>query len=183
MSILRHSLPAIAALAFSCSAAAAPMYSSVAAPGRASPLLTPPDDAHTWSGDALQQVFERVDAASTGTSGARTPRVLESAVSATGGTPRQSIPAQRNPLSVNLRGDSDLFLWNLVALVHAQQVNRTFDLVDTNLTAFLPATHVVSQVPLPGALWLLGAGLAGLMAAARRRLGLRRLAIGALAPA
>ena len=183
MSILRHSLPAIAALAFSCSAAAAPMYSSVAAPGRASPLLTPPAEAHAWSGDALQQVFEVVDATLSGTSGARTPRALESAVSVTDGTPRQSIPAQRNPLSSNLRGDSDLFLWNLVALVHAQQVNRTFDLVDTNLTAFLPATNAVSQVPLPGAVWLLGAGLAGLVGAARRRRDLQPLARAALVPA
>jgi len=182
MSILRHSLPAIAALAFSCSAAAAPMYSSVAAPGRTSPLLSLPAEEHAWSGDALQHVFEVVDAAPIG-AGARTPRALESTVSITGGTPRQSIPAQRNPLSANLRGDSDLFLWNLVALVHAQQINRTFDLVDTNLTAFLPATNVVSQVPLPGALWLLGAGLAGLVGAARRRRGLQPLARGVLAPA
>ena len=183
MSILRHSLPAIAALAFSCSAAAAPIYSSVSAPGRTSPLLTPPAEAQAWSGDALRQVFEVIDAASSGASGARTARGLEAPSSATGGTPRQSIPAQRNPLSTNLRGDSDLFLWNLVALVHAQQVNRTFDLVDTNLTAFLPATNVVSQVPLPGALWLLGAGLAGLVASARRRLGMQRPVRGALAPA
>lgn len=91
---------------------------------------------------------------------------------------RQSSPALRNPLSASLRSDSDLFLWNLVAIVHSQQIARTFDLVETGLTAFAPSTSVVSPVPLPGALWLLvmgGAALGG----ARLRLGRRAADSGA----
>ena len=89
-------------------------------------------------------------------------------------TYRQSGPALRNPLSASLRSSSDLFLWNLVALVHAQQTTLTFDLVDTNLTALVPLQpDVVSPVPLPPTLGLFISGALGL-AALRRRAGDRR---------
>lgn len=161
---------ALATAALSCAAVAAPTYASSADLGRSWPLLNLPAEEHAWTGNALVHVFDSIDRAPTGSANANTGRMLESPL-AFGEAPRQSIPAQRNPLSINLRGDSDLFLWNLVAIVHAQQFARTFDLVETNLTAFVPSANVVSQVPLPGALWLFGVGLAGLAASARRRLG------------
>ncbi len=76
----------------------------------------------------------------------------------------QSAPALRNPLSVNLRGDSDLALWNLVASIRAQQTGNSFDLIDTGLTSLQVATAggPVSPVPLPGAAWLLVMGVLGL---------------------
>lgn len=75
----------------------------------------------------------------------------------------QSAPARRNPLSVNLRGESDLALWNLVASVRAQQTGNSFDLIDTGLTSLqLASTGSVSPVPLPGAAWLLVMGVLGL---------------------
>lgn len=170
MSILRKTVLAIAAAACSCAAAAAPTYANATVAGRSSPLLPAPAEENMWRGDALTYVFAAIDREPGSAEDARAVRTFQATVGIGEGAPRQSVPAQRNPLSTNLRGDSDLFLWNLVALVHAQQVNRSFDLVEINLTAFLPATNVVSQVPLPGALWLFGAGLIGLAAPARRRL-------------
>lgn len=74
----------------------------------------------------------------------------------------QSGPARRNPLSVNLRGESDLALWNLVASVRAQQTGNSFDLIDTGLASLQLATGPVSPVPLPGAAWLFVMGVLGL---------------------
>ncbi|MDL2338956.1 MAG: hypothetical protein QFE16_14030 [Pseudomonadota bacterium] len=76
----------------------------------------------------------------------------------------QSAPALRNPLSVNLRGNSDLALWNLVASIRAQQGGNSFDLVDTGITSLQVSTAggAVSAVPLPGAAWLLVMGVLGL---------------------
>ena len=77
----------------------------------------------------------------------------------------QSASASRNPLSARLRGDSDLALWNLVAMVHAQQRGNTFDLVDTNVASVRILelqTAPVSPVPLPGAVWLFLMGALGL---------------------
>ena len=76
----------------------------------------------------------------------------------------QSAPARRNPLSENLRGDSDLALWNLVASIRAQQAGNSFDLIDTGLTSLQVASAggAVSPVPLPGAAWLFVMGVLGL---------------------
>ncbi len=73
----------------------------------------------------------------------------------------QSAPAMRNPLSSSLRGNSDLFLWNLVAKVRAHQVDNPFDLVDSSVAA-LQIPPDVTAVPLPGAIWLFVMGVLGL---------------------
>ena len=77
----------------------------------------------------------------------------------------QSVSALRNPLSVNLRGSSDLALWNLVASVRAQQNGNSFDLVDTGLASLQVSAlslDPVSAVPLPRAAWLFVMGILGL---------------------
>ncbi len=77
----------------------------------------------------------------------------------------QSAAAKRNPLSSNLRGSSDLALWNLVASVRAQQNGNSFDLVDTGLASLQVsalALDPASAVPLPGAAWLFVMGILGL---------------------
>jgi hypothetical protein len=61
-----------------------------------------------------------------------------------------------------LRGDVDLFLWNLLSIVHAQKAGRPFDLAERS-TAFVLTYHEQpAAVPLPGALWLFVMGLLGL---------------------
>ena len=62
-----------------------------------------------------------------------------------------------------LRGDVDLFLWNLLGLVHAQRDGRHFALTELRID-FVFANHSdqPSAVPLPGALWLFVMGLLGL---------------------
>jgi hypothetical protein len=71
--------------------------------------------------------------------------------------------AMRSPLSVKLRASSDLALWHLVATVHAQQQNKTFDLVDAGTKTVWKLEHDnVSAVPLPGVVWLFVMGLLGI---------------------
>lgn len=62
-----------------------------------------------------------------------------------------------------LRGDVDLFLWNLLALVHAQRDGRHFALTELRVE-FVLSNHPdqVAAVPLPGALWLFVMGILGL---------------------
>lgn len=76
----------------------------------------------------------------------------------------QSAAARRNPLSIHLRGRSDLFMWNLVAMARAHREHRLFDLVDTGLTSIVAQQKeaAVSAVPLPGAVWLFVMGVLGL---------------------
>lgn len=76
----------------------------------------------------------------------------------------QSASALRNPLSIHLRGRSDLFMWNLVAMARAHRENKLFDLVDTGLTSIVAQQKeaAVSAVPLPGAIWLFVMGVLGL---------------------
>jgi len=62
--------------------------------------------------------------------------------------------ALRNPLSGSLRTDADLFLWNYVAMLHAQKEGSGFDLEETRV-ATVVALPPVSPVPLPTAKWLL----------------------------
>ncbi len=71
--------------------------------------------------------------------------------------------AMQSPLSVKLRASSDLALWHLVATVHAQQQNKTFDLVDAGAkTVWKLEYDKVSAVPLPGVVWLFVMGLLGI---------------------
>ncbi|MBC7995264.1 MAG: hypothetical protein H7Z15_18690 [Rhizobacter sp.] len=71
--------------------------------------------------------------------------------------------AMQSPLSVKLRASSDLALWHLVATVHAQQQNKTFDLVDAGTkTVWKLEYDKVSAVPLPGVVWLFVMGLLGI---------------------
>ena len=67
------------------------------------------------------------------------------------------------PPPAKLRGDVDLFLWNLLGIVHAQREGKSFELADRGI-AFVLAHHgdQPSAVPLPGALWLFVMGLLGL---------------------
>jgi hypothetical protein len=66
----------------------------------------------------------------------------------------QTDAALRNPLSGSLRSDSDVFLWNYVAMLYAQQQTSPFDLEDTRL-ATVVTLPPVSPVPLPTMEWLL----------------------------
>lgn len=94
--------------------------------------------------------------------GATGPRAYPSAVRSNS-LFAQSAAALRNPLSASLRGESDLALWNLVAVIHAQQSNRPFELVDTGVAALqVYPGGSVSAVPLPGAVWLFVMGVLGL---------------------
>lgn len=69
----------------------------------------------------------------------------------------------QSPLSIKLRGQSDLALWNLVATVHAQQKNQVFDLIDASKkTVWELEKDKVSAVPLPGVVWLFVMGVLGL---------------------
>ena len=173
-------LAAAATVAFALPAAASTTFDSALGSGFFAPALRLDGEASGLQRDALTRTLETIGQSSeTGWADAQTPKARE--LQAPGDGPRQSNPAQRNPLSASLRGDSDLFLWNLVAIVRAQQIDRTFDLVQTSLTVFSPAPSVVSPVPLPGALWLLGAGLLGLAASGRRRLAARSQRAGAAA--
>ena len=88
----------------------------------------------------------------------------------------QSAAARRNPLSIHLRGRSDLFMWNLVAMARAHRENKLFDLVDTGLTSIVAQQKeaAVSAVPLPGAIWLFVMGVLGL--AGTRITGIRGVA-------
>jgi hypothetical protein len=62
-----------------------------------------------------------------------------------------------------LRGDVDLFLWNLLSIVHAQRGGRPFELTDSSV-AFVLTHHAdpPAAVPLPPAMWLFVMGLLGL---------------------
>lgn len=76
-----------------------------------------------------------------------------------------SVAAQRNPLSVNLRGGADLSLWNLVAAVHAQQRGDAFELVEASVASLpvsQPSVEPLSAVPLPPTVWLFVMGALGL---------------------
>jgi hypothetical protein len=74
------------------------------------------------------------------------------------------------PLSIELRGPSDLALWNLIATVHAQQKHSAFDLMDVGaFTVREIEREQVSAVPLPGVLWLFVTGLLGLAGTRTRR--------------
>lgn len=71
----------------------------------------------------------------------------------------------RNPLSANLRGGSDLALWNFVAAVHAQQRSDAFEWVEASVAAqplAQPTADPLSVVPLPPAVWLFVMGVLGL---------------------
>jgi hypothetical protein len=71
--------------------------------------------------------------------------------------------ALKKPLALQLRGQSDLALWNLVATVHAQQKNNVFDLVDASKkTVWEFEREQVSAVPLPGVVWLFVMAVLGL---------------------
>ena len=135
----------------------ATMAAPVAVTSASSPIVSPGASGNP-TGDLLLQTLEQL----------RSDRAEPLATTLTTTNDlvfRQSTPALRNPLSSSLRSGSDLFLWNFVALIHAQQVERPFDLVDTNLTAIAPLqAAVVSTVPLPASIWLFiigGLGLAG----------------------
>jgi len=71
-----------------------------------------------------------------------------------------------NPLSESLRGDSDVFLWNYVGMLHALKAADGFDLNDTRV-AVVVAMPPVSPVPLPTMTWLLVVTVLGLFGAAR----------------
>ena len=164
-------LAAATACAFAFPAAAATTFDRVGGLSGAWPAPLVDVDAIREQRDVLTRTLAwmgpSIDGLGSGAANAEGPKAYD--LRASDGV-RQSIAAQRNPLSTSLRGDSDLFLWNLVAIVHAQQIDRPFDLVQTSITVFSPAPSVVSPVPLPGAIWLLVAGLLGLAAPARRRL-------------
>ncbi len=68
------------------------------------------------------------------------------------------------PVFGNLRGNAELLLWNLCAVVRAQQSRRTFELIDTGIATVLISEDIarVSAVPLPGAVWLFVMGMLGL---------------------
>ncbi len=71
--------------------------------------------------------------------------------------------AMQSQMSVKLRASSDLALWHLVATVHAQQQNKAFDLVDAGTKTVWKLEHdKVSEVPLPGVVWLFVMGLLGM---------------------
>ena len=78
------------------------------------------------------------------------------------------------PVFGNLRGNSGLLLWNLCAVVRAQQDRRTFELIDTGIATVLISEDIarVSAVPLPGAVWLFVMGVLGL--AGTRVTGIKR---------
>ena len=82
------------------------------------------------------------------------------------------------PLSIpvfgNLRGNSGLLLWNLCAVVRAQQDRRTFALIDTGIATVFISEDIarVSAVPLPGAVWMFVMGVLGL--AGTRVTGIKR---------
>ena len=79
----------------------------------------------------------------------------------------QSDAARRNPLSVFLRGPSDLSMWNLVAHVSAQKAGSAFVSIQTGLASLsVPLAAAPAAVPLPAAGWLFVAGVLGL---ARKR--------------
>jgi hypothetical protein len=62
-----------------------------------------------------------------------------------------------------LRGDVDLFLWNLLSIVHAQREGRPFELAERGVAYVLVTqSDQPAPVPLPGALWLFVMGLLGL---------------------
>lgn len=63
----------------------------------------------------------------------------------------------------HLRGDVDLFLWNLLALVHAHRDGKHFELAERGVE-FVLSNHPdqPSAVPLPGAMWLFVMGILGL---------------------
>jgi len=139
------------------SVATADVTATTTSPGSPSSAMTVV--AGRPSEDFLSQTLEQLRAA-------RAEPLAASLGDSAAITFRQSAPALQNPLSSSLRGSSDLFLWNFVALIHAQQLDRTFDLVDTGLTAWQPLqTNVVSQVPLPASIWLFLIGVLGLAGA------------------
>jgi hypothetical protein len=66
--------------------------------------------------------------------------------------------------AVNLRSDTDAFLWSLLNITRAQRDSQHFDLV-VNTASFVLSQTVVpppSAVPLPGTVWLFLTGLLGL---------------------
>ena len=68
------------------------------------------------------------------------------------------------PVFGNLRGNAGLLLWNLSAVVRAQQDRQVFELVDVGITALHISEDIarVSAVPLPGAVWLFVMAVLGL---------------------
>lgn len=75
-----------------------------------------------------------------------------------------SAKALRNPTFGNLRGNADLLLWNLCAVVRAHQGRRSFDLIDAGIATVHISEDIsnVSAVPLPGVVWLFVMGVMGL---------------------
>lgn len=138
-----------------CAAALSPSDASLFGAGTGSSalaVLTATAEARGGS-DFLAQAVTRATPATAGDANDDSPVYAQSAT------------ARRNPLSFKLRGNSDLALWNLVAMVNAQQRNNTFDLVDSNVTSVRILeleTASVSAVPLPGAMWLFLMGALGL---------------------
>lgn len=62
-----------------------------------------------------------------------------------------------------LRGEYDLFLWNLIGVLEAQRDGRRFDLIDRSAWhVSLQANEPPAPVPLPAAMWLFVMGLLGL---------------------
>lgn len=94
------------------------------------------------------------------------------------GTPQASAPEEATrevqyapsakaldiPRFGNLHGNADLLLWNLCAVVRAQQGRRAFDLIDSEIRTVRISEDIakVSAVPLPGAAWLFVMGVMGL---------------------
>lgn len=62
----------------------------------------------------------------------------------------------------HLRGDTDLFLFQLLGIFHSQRHGRHFELADRGVAFVITHHDQPSPVPLPGALWLFLMGLLGL---------------------
>lgn len=151
-------VPAVSTAAYVSSdlaAAGAPESRALALVASATSSTDPVRTQGVLAADFLAQSVNQTGPSATVGSPAGDADAMQSALSAT---------PSRNPVFGGLTGNADLLLWNLVAMVRAQQHRQAFELIDTGITTIHLSEDIakVSAVPLPGVVWLFVMGVMGL---------------------
>jgi|GEM_PF-1881415 len=151
-----HRWQATLLLALAATAAHADLADLRHAPSWASPIAS----VHDWQAGSAMLNELKARGVSLDSSIPQEPLLQSPGLSAELAAAGEQGQARKQSL-VRMQGQ-ELTLWSFVRSIHSYQQGRTFEIAASNLANVSTLQPTVSEVPLPGAIWLLLMGLLGM---------------------